>query len=49
MVEAVVNRNEPLMPGRINTKQAPRVCVLRQRATVGIIRRILEDTVREGI
>lgn len=52
VIQAVVDPNEPPMPGKINTKQAGKLAkaLLRgQKDTAGIIKTIAEDEIREVI
>lgn len=52
VIQAVVDPNEPPMPGKINTKQAVKLAeaLLRgQKNAVGIIKTLAEDEIREVI
>ena len=52
MVQAVVDPNEPPMPGKISTEQALKFAealARGQRNAIGIIKKVLEDKVREVI
>ena len=52
VIQAVVDPNEPPMPGKINTKQAVKLAeaLLRgQKNAIGIIKTIAEDQIREVI
>lgn len=52
LIQAVVDPNEPPMPGKVNTKQAVKLAeaLLRgQKDAIGIIKTIAEDKIREVI